>query len=131
MPYYLNNTTNQLYGLDSVDHEYALPDGVTPITDEQAQAIHDANAAAQAALNASLPNPTAFTQAIKLELGGIVSVNALAVAYPLFFDAIATQQWSDVKALVLDAQSKNVISIIQYAAIKAAALSFNIPLNLE
>ena len=64
MPYYID-TDKQLYWLDTVDHEYALPDGVTPITDEQAQAIHDANAATQAAAIALLPNPVGFTQAIK------------------------------------------------------------------
>lgn len=129
MPYYID-TNKHLYWLDTVDHEYALPNGVTPITDEQAQAIHDANAATQAAAIALLPNPVGFTQAIKSGLGGIVSVNALAVAYPLFFEAIATQQWEDVHTLIQDAKTKLVISADQYAAIKVAATTFNIPITL-
>ena len=129
MPYYID-TTKQLYWLDSEDHEHALPDGCTAITDEQAQAIHDANAATQAALNASLPQPTAFTQAIKDCLGGIVAANALAVACPLLLPAIASGHWDDVQALIIDAQITNVINAAQYAAIKAAATTFNIPIIL-
>ena len=139
MPYY-KDINNGLHFLESatqelddgviIDNTTLLPSGCILITDAEAQAIITANEAAQAAILAALPNSAGFTQAIKSELGGIVDVNALAVAYPLFFDAIATQQWSDVKALVLDAQSKNVINTNQYAAIKSAALSFNIPLEL-
>lgn len=130
MPYYID-TNKQLYWLDLVDHEHALPNGVTPITDEQAQAIRDTNAAAQAALNASLPNPTAFTQAIKECLGGIVATNALAVACPLLLPTITAGHWDDVQELIRDAQSKSILNTTQYAAIKAAATAFNIPINLE
>jgi len=139
MPYY-KDTNNNLHFLESatqerndgviIDNTTILPSGCIEITDTEAQALITANEAAQIAALASLPNPVGFTQAIKSELGGIVAVNTLVVAYPLFFDAVATQQWADVKALIIDAKAKNVVSTIQYAAIKAAATAFNIPITL-
>ena len=77
-----------------------------------------------------LPDITGFIQAIKTALGGIVGANALAVPYPLFFAAVTAGDWPDVQALVIDAQTKSVINYTQYAAIKAAASNFNIPINL-
>jgi len=139
MPYYkdinngmrfLDSATQELDDGVIFDNTTLLPSGCILITDAEAKAIIAENEKAQAAIIAALPNSAGFAQAIKSDLGGILAVNAISAAYPLFFDAIATQQWSDVKALVLDAQSKNVINTTQYAAIKSAALSFNIPLEL-
>jgi len=129
MPYYLNNTTNQLYWLDLEDHEHALPDGCTAITNEQAQAIHDANDAARADVVATYPQPTAFAESVKDALGGIVGISNLPSA-ALFFAAVQTQTWVDTMALIQDAKNKSVISADQYAAIKAAATTFNIPITL-
>jgi hypothetical protein len=106
----------------------------------KAEATDDQKKAAQQIMDRELPtlNPKSappldafgFAQACKAAAGGIVQANALAVAYPLFFDAVAQQQWSDVQALILDAQAKSVINAQQYAAFKAAAAAHNIPINL-
>ena len=128
MPYYID-TNKQLYWLDSEDHEHALPDGCTAITDEQAQAIHDANDAARAAVVATYTQPTAFAESVKDTLGGIVGISNLPSA-ALFFAAVQTQNWVDTMALIQDAKNKSVITADQYAAIKSAASQFNIPIIL-
>jgi hypothetical protein len=71
------------------------------------------------------PDPQGFAQAIKVGVGGIVEANALAVAYPLFFDAVSLGNWPDVTALILDAQQKGILSPSQYAEFQAAAQQFN------
>jgi hypothetical protein len=95
-----------------------------PMTDEdQAQQEIDA---------AIPPSPDAegFAQAVKAGVGGIVAANALATSYPLFFAAVQAQQWADVQALILDAQAKGVLNSGQYAAFKAAAEQFHVPVTL-
>ena len=77
-----------------------------------------------------MPNPEGFAQAIKTALGGIVGANALAVPYPLFFAAVQLSDWEGVQALIEDAQAEAVVNAAQYAAIKAAALTNNIPVTL-
>jgi hypothetical protein len=76
------------------------------------------------------PNPSGFIQAIKNGLGGIVAANSVAVAYPLFFAAVQEQHWPDVQALLVDAKTKNLLTTQQYADIKTAAATFNIPVTL-
>ncbi len=107
-----------------------LPNGVTPITPAQAASIQAALAASAAAAVASQPNPNGFAQAVKAGVGGILGANALMGIYPAFFPAIQSSAWADVQALILDAQAKNIIIAAQYAAIKAASVQYNIPLQL-
>ena len=79
--------------------------------------------------SAPLPNPLGFATTLKTNWG-IVECNNLAASYPLFFAAITDNDWPSVQALAIDAQSKNVLSTAQYAAIKDAALANNIPVTL-
>ena len=98
---------------------------------EAAAAIAEQEASASAAaLAAAAPKVDGFVQAIKTGLGGIVATNSLAIQYPLFFAAISSAVWPDVQELILDAQSKSVITPTQYAAIKSAAVANNIPITL-
>jgi hypothetical protein len=76
------------------------------------------------------PDGPAFTQAIKTGLGGIIAANVLATKYPLLSPAIALQNWPDVQALIIDANTNLVINSTQYAAIKTAAAAHNIPITL-
>jgi hypothetical protein len=78
-----------------------------------------------------IPQPDAqgFLQAIKIGMGGIVAVAALPNAWALTA-AINANQWPDVQSLVVDALAKTNITATQYAAIKAAATTFNIPVTL-
>jgi hypothetical protein len=77
-----------------------------------------------------VPDSTGFAQAVKQGVGGILAANALMVVYPAFFPAIQAQQWVDVQALILDANSRSVITSAQYTAIKTAAVAYHIPLVL-
>jgi hypothetical protein len=77
-----------------------------------------------------LPDLQGFLQAIKIGLGGIVAVNTLLIAYPAFLSAIQLSEWLDVQSLLIDALSKTAITPIQYAAIKSAAATYNIPVTL-
>ena len=133
MPYY-QDTNNQLHYLSDDDIANGglnlLPGGCTAITDAAADALQVAQQAAAEAAVALLPNPEGFIAAIKTALGGIVGANTLAVPYPLFFPAVTARDWPDVQSLVIDAQTKAVINATQYAAIKAAAALYNIPITL-
>lgn len=71
-----------------------------------------------------------FTQACKTAAGGIVAANTLAKAYPLFFAAIEQQQWADVQTLIIDAHGDATLNDVDYAAFKAAAVTYNIPITL-
>lgn len=106
------------------------PQGMTQLTQAEADAIISAQAAAAQAAQARLADPLGFEKAIKSAVGGILGANALAVAYPLFFAALQEQAWEDVQAMLVDAKSKGVIAAPQYDAIKAAAAQFNIPVTL-
>jgi len=76
------------------------------------------------------PNGDGFISALKLELGGIVAVNALMVAYPAFLPAVQAAGWTDVQALILHAAARGAISQTQYDAFKAAAAAHHIPVTL-
>ena len=133
MPYYqdIDNQLHFLSDADIVDGGLRLlPTGCTAITDADAETIQATQQAVATAAAALLPNPAGFTKAIKTGVGGIIEANALSVAYPLFFSTLQPLDWEDLQALILDAQSKYVITATQYAAIKAAATSFNIPVTL-
>jgi hypothetical protein len=81
-------------------------------------------------MSTQVPNVNGFMQSVKEILGGIVSANALAVAYPLFFTAVQMSEWSDVQALIEDAKVKGLITDSQFFLIMTAAESNSIPLNL-
>lgn len=70
-----------------------------------------------------------FEQAIKDILGGIVAAAAIPNAWALS-TALNKKQWGDVQALIIDAKEKSNITTEQYNAIKKAAASSNIPINL-
>jgi hypothetical protein len=76
------------------------------------------------------PNAVAFEQAVKVAVGGIIAANALMVAYPAFWPAVASSTWGDVQKLLKDALSKNIINQTQYNAIKADATTYHIPISL-
>lgn len=123
---YFKDTNNGLHFLSDADieagGELLLPPGCVQMTDAEATIVI-------AAMSVS-PDPVAFSQAVKSGVGGILAANALMVAYPAFFPAIETGQWNDLATLILDAQSKNVITSAQYAAMKTAAALYNIPVTL-
>lgn len=95
-----------------------LPVGIVQITSTQAAAV------------ALMPNPAGFESSVKIALGGVLGTNAMMVAYPAFFPSIQSSMWADTSALMIDAKAKSVISTAQYAAIKSAASSYNIPIVL-
>lgn len=76
------------------------------------------------------PSPFGFQNAVKIALGGIIGANALMVAYPAFLPALEQAQWTDLQALIIDANTTAKITAAQYAAIKAAATANNIPVTL-
>lgn len=76
------------------------------------------------------PDGAGFIQTVKTALGGIVAANALAVAYPLFYQTVQDQHWADVQTLIIDAKATGKITAAQYTAFKAAASSHNIPVTL-
>lgn len=78
----------------------------------------------------STPDVLGFVTACKVAVGGILGANALSAMYPMFLPAIQSAAWSDVQALILDAQAKGVINATQYAAFKAAATANYIPITL-
>lgn len=128
---YYQAPDNSLHFLSTQDiangGEKLLPSGSTPINATQVSTIQSSIAAAA---QAALPNPTGFIEAVKVSLGGIVGANSLSVSYPLFFTTIQSGVWADAQALIVDALAKSVITSVQYASIKAAALQYNIPISL-
>ena len=131
---YYQAPDNSLHFLSTQDiangGEKLLPSGSTPINATRVSTIQSSIAAAAAAAQAALPNPTGFIEAVKVSLGGIVGANSLSVSYPLFFTTIQSGVWADAQALIVDALAKSVITSVQYASIKAAALQYNIPISL-
>ena len=131
---YYQDASSNLYFLSTQDIANGgvrlLPVNSVPISDAQATAIQAAQAASAAAAALLLPNPTSFTAAVKSAVGGILGANTLMVAYPAFFPAIQSNDWQGVQDLIIEAQSKSVITPAQYQAIKAAAQATNIPLSL-
>jgi len=106
--------------------ERLLPVGALPITAAQAAVAQQQQAAQQALL----PNALGFQQAVKTALGGIVGANTLMVAYPAFLPALQQGQWADLQALIIDANTRAILTPAQYSAIKTAAAANNIPVTL-
>lgn len=85
------------------------------------------NTPTPAAPAAIIPNWLGFAMACKAAAGTALQLNALMVQYPAFFPAIQEMDGATVQALILDAQSKSVISATQYSAFKSAVAANNIP----
>jgi hypothetical protein len=71
-----------------------------------------------------------FAQSVKTSVGGILAANSLMIAYPAFFPAIQEGQWTDLQTLIIDANTKAVITPLQYAEIRQAATDNHIPITL-
>jgi hypothetical protein len=99
------------------------------LTAEELAKAQATTTAAQAAA-ALLINPDGFVQSVKTAVGGILSANALMIAYPAFFPAIQEGQWTDLQTLIIDANTKAVITPLQYAEIRQAATDNHIPITL-
>lgn len=76
------------------------------------------------------PNITGLIGVLKIEMGGIVALNALMREYPAFYPALLAGEWSDIKDLMLDASASNRLNKKQYDAFKAAFNQHNIPVVL-
>jgi hypothetical protein len=121
---YFKNSKNEVYAYAADGSEDGfIAVGLVSITQVQADALRMPAPSAQ-------PDGQGFLQAIKIGLGGIVAVNTLLIAYPAFLSAIQLSEWLDVQSLLIDALSKTAITPIQYAAIKSAAATYNIPVTL-
>lgn len=119
-----------LHFLDSTDFEHLLPVDAIAITYDEAASIQAAYAAASEAAAALLPNPQAFQDSVKATFGGIVAAAALGTLPLYFFAAVSSGQWTDVQELIINAQTTNLITADQYAAIKVAATQYNIAITL-
>jgi hypothetical protein len=111
------------------------PQGMTELTTAQVAVIQSAQAAAQAAAQATLPNPTAFVAAAKTAFGGAAGMLAFPAsiqnAILICADAINLGNWADVQAIISSFSSAlNAQNAAIYPAIKAAAISNNIPVTL-
>jgi hypothetical protein len=127
MKHFKNPITNEVFGYESdgsqdhlIDHDFI------PLSATEEDTIRNA------AMNYNLTRPdvNGFIQNLKTSLGGIVTANNFATAYPLFLVAVQNHEWGDVQELVVDAKLNSVITIEQYNLIKTAAATFNIPVVL-
>lgn len=62
--------------------------------------------------------------------GGAVAINTVAKQYPVLLPALNNGNWPVLQALIVDANTKALITPTQYAAIKAAVTARNIPITL-
>ena len=76
------------------------------------------------------PNRALFITAMTTALGGILAANNYAKAYPLFMPAFDAADWVNASAIIQNALATLVVTPTQYAAIKAAAVTYSIPLTL-
>ena len=77
----------------------------------------------------AIPNVPGFVAAIKAQIGIVVAASITGSA--LMFAALQTGQWSDASALIENALTLTQITSAQHSAIKATALTFNVPLTLS
>ena len=75
------------------------------------------------------PDVSGFVAAIKAQIGIVAAASITGSA--LMFSALQTGQWSDASALIENALTLTQITAAQHAAIKAASVTFNIPLVLS
>lgn len=129
MPYYKDQDEG-LHFIDSIDFEHLLPLGSQSITDEEVNTILDSRAATAAAILAATTNGQAFLLAVRSIIGDALAANAILKIYPEFFLAIDLARWEDTTLLVQDALTNSVITSLQYTQLKAAAVTYNIPLSL-
>jgi len=77
-----------------------------------------------------LPNSDGFLQACKTGLGGIVAITLTNLPYPAFFFAVQGAHWADAQALLIAAHTATLLTDAQFNAIKAFAVTYNIPITL-
>ena len=124
-----------------------LPDDLIDVTDEQYSAamnlgvgekidiingaliIIPPTAEELAIINAPQPEVSGFIQAIKAQIGIVAAASITGSA--LMFSALQIGEWADASALIENALTLGQITTAQHASIKAAALTFNIPLSLS
>jgi hypothetical protein len=127
---YFQDNAGKLYYLDHSDvlkgWTSYLPSGASPISDAQAASIQSAAAAAAALL----PNPVGFELSLKTALGGIVQYNNFDKAYTALDAALRGESWSDVQALLIDAQTTGALTAAQYLAVKQSAATYHLPITL-
>ena len=75
------------------------------------------------------PNVSGFASAIKSEIGIVAAASITGSA--LMFSALQIGEWADASALIDNALNIGQITTEQHSAIKAAALTFNVPLTLS
>ena len=75
------------------------------------------------------PDVAGFVAAIKTEIGIIAAASITGSA--LMFSALQIGEWADASALIDNALTLTQITTAQHAAIKAAALTYNVPLTLS
>jgi hypothetical protein len=102
------------------------PQGLTIATPAQLSAI----AAAQAAVIAAQVNLVGFETGLQSLFGGTVGWNTVLTKYPLIARALATSNWANIQALILDAHAKSIITPAQYSSIQGLVISNNIPITL-
>ena len=131
------DAVNILHFLSAQDLENAsiyklpLPDpSWTVATPAQISAVQAALVSASNAEIASLINPIAFSNSVKATFGGIVAASALGALPLYFFAALQLQNWTDVQDIIIHANTAAIITNAQYAEIKAAASTYNIPIQL-
>lgn len=98
------------------------------VTDDPAKATP---AVVDAVLTSAIPADfRGFLADLKGLVGGAVNLNTLAKQYPILLSSINNGNWSDLQALILDANSSAKITPTQYASIKTFAANRHIPITL-
>jgi hypothetical protein len=82
------------------------------------------------AKTAAPPDVSGFVTDLKVAMGGIVSANALAKTYPLFWPALQMGHFADAQALIIDAHATLVLSDVQYGSFKQLAAKYHLPIVL-
>lgn len=79
-----------------------------------------------------VPNNGQFELDLMAAVGGLMGTNVVIQngPYPLLFAALEKGNWGDVQTMVIDANTRSIITPAQYTAIKAAATANNIPVTL-
>lgn len=107
------------------------PKNLTIATPAQLAAI----AAAQAAAQATLPNPSGFIAAVKTVLGGYPAILSLpAEIQSALVHSVAAMNMNDtasLQSIIISQESAlNAVNVGFYSGIKAAAIQYNINITL-
>lgn len=137
-PYIVIDSNNNVVSADYVDRSQSLQAGQKQIAVPGGVDLPNLAVNIATWVNGSLAitskiipaDPNGFVQAIKADIGGILTANKLMQSYPAFFPAIQVQNWPDVQTLLIDALNTGALSAQQYASIKQEAANFHIPITL-